>query len=200
MHTLLSLQTLGETSSWVECLPLFLDRESSLVSSDPVPMELGFAGPVGRPLGARRATHPASLRPDLSWGPQLLLTSCPGPAMCLRPHTPHFVLSTPQTGPSGCEHPPPAASPSHNTPSPPPHLHFFPVTKPCGSSLPFLCLSPSPHTGPKDHHLPLDLPVERGWGRRKRAPLPAPGAEQALRAGAPAQLPHSPRREGVSLA
>lgn len=73
MHTLLSLQTLGETSSWVECLPLFLDRESSLVSSDPVPMELSFAGPVGRPLGARRATHPASLRPDLAWGPQLLL-------------------------------------------------------------------------------------------------------------------------------
>ena len=87
--------------------------------------------------------------------------------------------------------PTPAASPSPNTPSPPPHLHFLPVTKPCGFSLPVLCLSPSPHTGPKDH-LPPDLPVERGWGRRRRALLPAPVAEQTLRAGALVQLPRSP--------
>lgn len=117
------------------------------------------------------------------------------------PQTPHTPLySAPHTqGPLGVTTPP-TASPSPNTPSAPPHLHFFPVTKPCGFSLPFLCLSPSPHTGPKDHHLPLDLPVERGWGRRKRAPLSTPGAEQALRTRAPAQVPHSPWREGVSLA
>ena len=41
--------------------------------SDLVPMELGFSGPVGRPLRARRTTHPASFRPDVAWGSQLLL-------------------------------------------------------------------------------------------------------------------------------
>lgn len=89
-------------------------RGLSLPAVDTTLGRLGSRASRGQTvLCSHHGCYPRPL--SLSWGPQLLLTSCPGPAMCLRPHTPHIVLSTPQTGPSGCEHPPPRP-PLHTTP------------------------------------------------------------------------------------
>lgn len=101
------------------------------------------------------------------------------------PQTPThpFVLSTPQAGPSGCEHPP--APPLHTT-CPFTSLTFTSSQSPSPVDPASLSSAfPSPHTGPRTT-TSLDLPgMERGWGRKEREP---PEAEQALRAGAPAQL------------
>lgn len=82
--------------------------------------------------------------PALFWVPQQLLAPCPGQPLRLHDPPPRhthpcmYLALTPQAEPSGCgslqlPHCPASLSPS-------PGLHFLPVTKPCGFSIPLISL------------------------------------------------------------
>ena len=147
--------------------------------SRPLPASSGHdPGQVGKPgqqrpgctLSGHHGCCPGP--PSPFWGPQLLLTSCPGPPLCLSPHTPHFVLSAPQTGPSGCEpHPRSLPFTQHPFPSPspslPPSHQALWIQPPC--PLPF-SIPTYRAQGPP----PTRLTCGERLGQKEKGPAPGP--------------------------
>lgn len=148
-------------------------RGLSLPAVDTTLGRLGSRASRGQTvLCSHHGCYPRPL--SLSWGPQLLLTSCPGPAMCLRPHTPHFVLSTPQTGPSGCEHPPPRGLPFTQHPFTSPSPSLLPSHQALWIQPPFPLPFSIPTYRAQGPPPPTGLTCGERLGQKEKGPPPRP--------------------------